>query len=448
MLVWRDIGFRKNETGHDPKIVGELANSYARRIGQLPNSGNPYDTSSIASSIIETYEKFLKATKTILRWDDVPKDKQRLDHEQFMRAMFLGYKKPFYSTTEEIDQETDRFSGKTLENDKGLSFYHSIECVVGFCENVSFSKEEAVVFLQELFGCKALYDPLYIKEMLNHPERLGFREKSREPEKLAQAISENYERLVSYNRNELPKIADEKAIAKEFFAQREREGAFLGKFVVHSIDTQASAKAWRTYEQFAALTSSKLASIAIYGLVPGGVLGGINPTEIYGTLDRADLMIMNWYPRFQGGVIIPTEFFAQQGFGCEFTGSMSVMIDGDRGTGRDIITKPNEEGILPYLSPSEFVVIVPTELQRATVDKITSLYHKLLRPPEEIATTLKRCIGYEPKLWKNFHYFNEWLQTTPEGNALLEERIGCPVSDLKLSDEIKANIRDGRLSIR
>ncbi len=159
-------------------------------------------------------------------------------------------------------------------------------------------------------------------------------------------------------------------------------------------------------------------------------------------------MIMNWYPQFQGSVIIPTEFLAQEGFGCEFTGSMSVMIDGDRGRGRDIIARPNKEGVLPYLSPHEFVVVIPTELQRATIDEITRLYHRLVRPPEEIVTTLKRCIGYEPSLWRNYHYFNEWLQTTPEGNALLEERIGRPVSDLKSSDEIKVNIKDGMFSVQ
>ncbi|MBI2112711.1 hypothetical protein HYT52_04210 [Candidatus Woesearchaeota archaeon] len=222
---------------------------------------------------------------------------------------------------------------------------------------------------------------------------------------------------------------------------------FPDKFIVHSVDTQASAKAWRTYEQFAAISSSKLASVVTYGLIPGGVLGGINPVELYGTLDRADLMVMNWYPQFQGGVIIPTVFFAKDGFGCEFTGSMSVMIDGDRGRGRDIIARPNEEGILPYLSPSEFVVVVPLELQRVTIDEITGLHHKLLRPSTEVASSLERCVGYDPSLWRNFHYFNEWLQTTPEGNALLEERIGRPVRDLKSSDEIKANIKDGRFSV-
>ncbi len=443
MLVWKDIGFKKNETGLDHERVSDLSHRYARRIGELSNTSNSYNADSIASNIIEVHKNFLEKTRTVLRWDDVPKDKQRLDHEQFMRAMFLGYKKSFGSTTEEIDQEISRLSGKTSEHDKGLSFYHSIESIVGFCENAGFSREEAVVFLQGLLVRKALYDPLYIREILNHPGRLGFEEKLAEPEKLARAIAENYEKSVSFDKNEVPKINDEEDIAKEFFARRKREGAFPDKFVVHSVDTQASAKSWRTYEQFAAITVAKLASVVTYGLVPGGVLGGINPVELYGTLNRADLMIMNWYPRFQGGVIVPVESFAQDGFGCDFAGSMSVMIDGDKGRGIDIIARPNEEGILPYLFPSEFVMVLPTELQRATVDKITDLHHRLVRPSGEIATTLERCISYDPNVWRNFHYFNEWLQTTPEGNVLLEERIGRPVSELRTSDEIKSNIRDG-----
>ena len=218
--------------------------------------------------------------------------------------------------------------------------------------------------------------------------------------------------------------------------KRKTEGLFPDKFIVHSVDTQGYAKAWRTYEQFAAITSSKLASVVTYGLVPGGVLGGINPTDLYGTLDRADLLILNWYPQFQGGVIIPTEFFAKDGFGCEITGSRSVMIDGDNGKGRDIIVRPNQEGILPHVSPSEFVVVVPLELQKATISEITSLHHKLRRSSPEVAATLERCVGYDPSLWGNFHYFNEWLQTTAEGNALLEDRIGHSISDFKKSDKI------------
>lgn len=124
------------------------------------------------------------------------------------------------------------------------------------------------------------------------------------------------------------------------------------------------------------------------------------------------------------------------------------MIDGDRGHGTDVIVRPNEDGILPYVSPSEFVVIVPTELQRAAGDEITNLHQRLLRQSLKITATLERCIGYDPNIWRDFHYFNEWLQTTPKGNTLLEEKIGRPVSGLKSSAEIKAHIKEGRFRIQ
>ena len=436
MLVWKDIGLKKNEAGNNHERVSYFANNYAQRIGQLPHSEDSYNISSVASSIIRTYDRFFEDTKIVLRWDDVPKTKRRVDFEQYMRAMFFGYTKPFNQTPEDIDKEIERSSGKTLEKDKGFSFYHSIECVVHFCENNRFNREKSVEFLGELLSGKALYDPLYVREMLNHPERLGFEAKPEKLVEFARAISANYERPVSYDEQKIFSIADEVTMAKDFFAQRKTEGLFPDKFIVHSVDTQGYAKAWRTYKKFAAITSSKLASVVTYGLVPGGVLGGINPTDIYGTLDRADLLILNWYPQFQGGVIIPTEFFAKDGFGCEITGSRSVMIDGDKGKGRDIIIRPNQEGILPHVSPSEFVVVVPLELQKATISEITSLHHKLRRSSPEVAATLERCIGYDPSLWENFHYFNEWLQTTAEGNALLEDRIGHSISDFKKSDKI------------
>ncbi len=34
MLVWKDIGFKKNETGRDHERVSDLSYSYARRIGR------------------------------------------------------------------------------------------------------------------------------------------------------------------------------------------------------------------------------------------------------------------------------------------------------------------------------------------------------------------------------------------------------------------------------
>ena len=199
MLVWKDIGLKKNEAGNNHERVSDFANNYAQRIGQLPHSEDPYDISSVVSSIIRTYERFFEDTKIVLRWDDVPKTKKRIDWEQYIRAMYYGYTKPFNQTPEDIDKEIERSSGKTLEKDKGFSFYHSIECVVHFCENNRFNREKAVEFLDELLNGKALYDPLYVREMLNHPERLGFEAKPEKLVEFARAISANYERPISYD---------------------------------------------------------------------------------------------------------------------------------------------------------------------------------------------------------------------------------------------------------
>ncbi len=388
----------------------------------------------------------------MLKWADVSREKHRLDWEQQMRAYFIGFKRPLFETIEQIDEQVDKLACVgTLEFDCGLSFYHSVETVVAFCENVGFSRDEAAVFLSELFDGNAIYNPLYIREMLNYPERLGFERNSLDVKNFALEVNRNYGDHGGYkdsgspeNVVKVPTLEGESDLASEFFAQRQKEGTFPKKLIVHSVDTQASRKAWRTYEQVARQTSTKLASVATYGLVPGGVLGGINPTTLFGTLDRADLCIINWYPQYQGAVLFPVERFVKDGFGCRFTGSRSVMIDGDRGGGTDIIVGQNEEGILPYMSPSDLIIVIPQELQRAVADEMIRLHRLLRRPRGELTKTLEMLVGYNPSLWKNFHYFNEWLQTTPGGNALLEERIGCPVSKLKSSDEIKANIKEGR----
>lgn len=328
-----------------------------------------------------------------------------------------------------------RWSGRTLTIDRGFAFFHSLDCVIDFCEKMAFSRQQVDIFLQELLDTPALNNPLYVREMLQYPERLD----ARTPQELVHAISENYKKNTSYARTELHEIPDEEHLASQFFRQRVNEGVFPGRFVVHSVDSQATVKSWRTYEQIAAVTALRLASVATYGLVAGGVVGGLNPTTLNSTLDRADLMILNWYPEYQGSIIIPIEYFIQEGFKWETRGSMSVMVDGERTEGIDIIVGPDEKGLLPHILPSQFVVIIPKQLQQATEDEISRLHYKLLRPSRELDSTVQRCLVYDPYLWKNYHYFNEWLQTTPEGNEILERIIGRSLSSLQTLDERRRN---------
>lgn len=443
MLLWKDIGITKSVENYDKKVQ-EFAEKYARRISQLQSGTKSFDGSSFIDSVIARYNHFCQETNFVLVWSDVPREKQRGDWEQQMRGFYYGYNKPFYMTVEQIDENLDTIGEiKKLEKDKSMSFFHSLETATTFAEEQKCTQDEAAKFLSVLLEGQVLYDPLYLRDILNHPERMNF--KGRENiEQFAAAISSNYREQRSVDSTmrygAIFRLDDEAMIAQQFFQTKPERVEFPKKFVIHTSDGQASEKIWRTYLQVAERTASKLASMITYGIVTGGVVGGIVPTITHGTIDRADLCMMNWYPQYQGAVLVPLDSFARPDFECHFMHSRSVMIDGERGTGIDIYIGPNEHGVLPYVNPSHFVTVISVELLDRVSDEIHRLGHLLKRPEEEMNATLNRCIGYDPSHWKNFHYFNEWLQSTPEGNSLLEEKLGRNLSKLKSVSEIKTRL--------
>jgi len=443
MLPWRDIGIKENVLDLDQEAQRH-AGAYAQRVSQLEAGVAEFDQAAFAAAIVAQYTTFFDETRTTLRWSDVSIEKHRFDLEQSMRALFLGYKKPFFMTQEQIDHDVDEIGrAGQMEFDKRFSFFHALAVAIEFAEGIHLARDETATFLDTLMEGRALHDPLYLREILSHPQRLDF-EGKRQIELFAQAIAANYRQQQCDDPREtnVRSMEDEATIARHFFETRPAKVTLPQKFVVHSVDGQAANKIWRTYEQVAERTASTLASIATYGIVSGGVVGGINPTTLMGTVDRADLCIINWYPEYQGAILAPLDAFAQPDYRCKFTHSMSVMVDGDKAHGTDIIVSQNSEGILPEVKPSGFVAIVPAALQERVSAEIYRLGHLLKRSDADVRDTLNRCIGYDPTRWKNIHYFNEWLQTTPEGTALLEERLGRKIADLPSMSEMRARPAD------
>jgi len=342
-----------------------------------------------------------------------------------MRAMEFGFQAPFNMTISEIDEELTSFGamGERTSN-RRFSFFHSLDVAISFAEQEHYTGAEIRELVEQLIEGKSFYDPLYLREILIN-QKGNLRGRS-----LAQAIAAPL--LLATNCiQSTTSLDDEEQVAAEFLRQRQKCLVLPQKLVVHAVDGQASEKIWRTYEQVKQRTSKTLASIATYGLVTGGVVGGILPTILHGTIDRADLMIMNWYPQYQGAVLCPLESFMLPGHQSEFTHSMSVMIDDEKCTGTDIFVGPAENK-LPYLEPSKFVVVAPTTLNVA--GEAGRLAYQLGRT---VDPTLNRCIFYNPALWGNFHCFNEWLQTTKQGNELLENKLGRKLAKMKTVDEIK-----------
>lgn len=418
MLVWHDIGIGTNDVpgeGREQKI----AQAILERV----------EASDLTLKVLEAFATFTKETSFTLCWNDVPLEKAHFDYEQFARAMYFGFQESSVMTIPKIDEELKlmRKMGE-LKHHRGFSFFHSLDVAVSLAEQESYSRTETGEFIEQLLLDKSLYDPLYLREMLNS-QRCGLRGRP-----LAKAIEAQPSPSMNHTLS-ATSINDERRIAAEFLAQRQKGIVLPQKLVVHSVDGQASEKTWRTYKQVQQRTANKLASIATYGLVTGGVVGGILPIIIHGTIDRADLVIMNWYPQYQGAILCPLDSFVQPGHQCKFTYSMSIMIDDQKGSGTDIFVGPAEKK-LPYIEPTKLVAVVPTTLD--TVRDLEGLAHLLKR-----SAALDRCIFYDPTLWGNFHHFNEWLQTTEQGTELLERKLERKLTDMKTVPEIKTNLKEG-----
>ncbi len=434
MLQWRDIGIKENAYDRDQEAQ-KLAGAAVQRIAKL-DTDDDINLVGVADDILAHYKTFSDETKVTLRWSDVPREKQRFDYEQSLRALFIGYRRRLEVSDSDLE-EMGR-AGQ-MEFGKRFSFFHSLDVAIAFAEAQHVAQKDALGFLSALMEGKAVYDPLYLMEVLNNPAWLSG---EREMKTIAAAIAAHRLTYRSIAYEPIAQLVDEASFAEHFFQTRPRKVVLPQKFVVHSVDGQAAQKFWRTYAQVVDRTAANLASIATYGIVSGGAVDGINPTTLMGTVDRADLCIINWYPEYQGAILVPLDAFAQSDYRCKFTHSMSVMVDGDKAHGTDIIVGPNDERILPEVKPSGFVAIVPAALQERVSAEIYRLGHLLKRPDDDVRATINRCIGYDPTHWRNIHYFNEWLQTTPDGTALLEGRLGRKVTDLPIVNDIKARLAD------
>lgn len=436
MILWKDIGI--TEFDDCEKKAKELAEHYAGRVAQFQSEdseGKGIDKSSFINNILNNYNDFFEKTKEVLIWSDVPQEKHRFDYERQQYTFFYGRHPLMGMSVEKIDKVLEQIGvvGK-LELDKKFAFFHSLESAVMFAEEQRFTQSEASVFLSALLESKSFYNPLYIREVLNHSERFGFKNKEG-VKQFAEEINVNYgKQKVDLEKNdiEIQSISNEAERAQQFFKTRAEKNKLHHKFVIHAIDGQVCNRTWRTYPQIAERTANTLASIAMYGIVAGGVRGGIVPTALFGSIDKADMRLFNWYPQYQGAVFVPLERFVQPNFQCKFVGN-------------DVVLGPNEEKVLPYIEPEKFITIIPKELSKDVSQGIKSIGDLLRKPEEEVKETLNRCLIYNPQHWKDFHYFNEWLQLTAEGNSLLEEKLGVKVVELRTVDDVNKKLDKGYL---
>ncbi len=293
---------------------------------------------------------------------DVSWEKKIRDAEDVMRHMFLGYKKKYYAEEEDIKDQV-------VTSHSEYAFIYALDLAI-----------QAGITVHNFVENSSSHNPLQIRE-----EIMGRSDTN------AQAL--RIEKRPDFKTGEMPH-----------------------KLVVYAVDRGAGKRAVMTYEQIAHAAASRITSIGRYGLVPGGIIGGNFHRTIFGSVDRADLCMLNYDSQHQAVVLCPVDRFAQAQY--MFKSSIAVMVDGDKARGLDIIVTSAEKENLPQISPENLVLVVPTTMN-------IECYHS-------------NIIYYDPAQWGNFHVFNEWLQTTPAGIDALEQALGRKMSEMKSVEEIRA----------
>ncbi len=313
--------------------------------------------SALVIKVQHHFREFLQATS--IRYDsrNVSDEKKKADAEDVMRHMFLGYKKEYMVSKE--DYVTD----KTVTVNGGYSFLYALDIAL-----------QAGWSIHNVLEGDTLYDPLVLRERIWGE---------------------------SAYKAEIIKVENTPACKSE--------GEMPHKLVVYAVDRGAGNRAVMTYKQIAALTAIRITSIGRHGIVPGGVVGGNFHQKIFGSVDRADLCMLNHDQQHQAAVLCPLERFAQADFSLKR--SIAVMVNGDKAKGTDIVVTSKEGGKLLSIAPQDLVLVVPTTMQ--------------------IEPNRSSIIMYDPVHWHDFHHFNEWLQTTSAGISVLEQALGRKIGDLK-----------------
>lgn len=312
-------------------------------------------SSEAVNSVLAKYEEFLSRTSITYDSKDVSEEKKRIDQEDVMRHMFLGYSAHY-------DQRDYSPVDHVTAFDSGFAFFYTLDLA--------------------LRSGKSLEEILKQDDFWALPKKEG--------------------------KTEIIKIENEEREASNF-----DYASLPEKIVIYSVDRGAGKRSTMTYEQIAKATQERLTSIGLHGIVPGGVVGGMFHRTIFGSLNRADLCIMNYDRNNQGAILVPLDRFIQSEMQCGFKSSIAVMVREEKQHGTDIIVTSKEGLELPYIAPHDLTIVAPNTMN----------------------VEGSKVIAYDPGLWNGFHKFNEWLQT--RGKDVLEYALGRKLSDMKSRREFK-----------
>ncbi len=222
MLSWRYLPLRTHQS--DEETIELIDKHLAPKISQLAPSSVCIDLDVLVAELKEKAAQFFAKTTVVDVWDHVPDDKKIRDWE-YMSAVihqrnnfdtYLGTdqeilnwangkigprskkesspsttKSDFAAFFDKLDEEREDLPMPPKTRDGGFAFIHALDTAVLFTEQEQYTQSQAASFLRKLLQGEAVYNALYLGEMLNHPERMEW-QRGNNPVELARRITQNY----------------------------------------------------------------------------------------------------------------------------------------------------------------------------------------------------------------------------------------------------------------
>lgn len=443
MQRFRDLGIRKG-TYPQKKFDELIAGNWGQKFSKLFARDNERATAVFRAA----HERFLNDTPKENPIEGLPPKHVKVHIELTLRSFGFG----FTQNIAEIVEEEYAHLADPLRNPSppcpnlDARMLYSAELVLSFlgtenciCHAGSrVSEEVKFQFFEFLINNGLLRDPLFLAYMLikygsnvqSGNDLIGF----------SQLLFDRYNATADKS-NWVPELPTcdshnpmrEKKLATEFLGS-ERPFDLGSRFVVYVVDGQVGPRMRMQPEEATAATARTLASIAIYGVVPGGIVGGnINYHLIHSSVDRADIDLLSVYPNFQAVVMVPIQTgILDSGFPHTARRNAKVWYNNDIGHAPELMVEPQvvtpELSWLPRIEPSKLVIVLPRGLDALFKKAVANLAGKLGIKN----MSLINVVSYDPDYWGNVHNFVEFLQISAEGQSRLQfslgERMPIPLS--------------------
>lgn len=422
MHRFRDLGIRK---GHSPgkKFDELMSGQWYQRFESFAQ-----DKEKTIALFRAAHERFLSAQPKLPQLERIPQAGVKAHIEFTLRSFAYGWKSDT-DLREIVEEEYVTLlerSRKPLPPETNLmaNTLYGADVVLGFLDSIKHASGKGkFLFFQEVATNGLFCDPLFLEFMLSRAESVEFDDDlARFSKQLSRRYSASVDQAsLTFQTTDANyyQPSSEEAVAKAF-EKIERPFDLGSRFVVYAVDGQIAPRMHMLPEEATATTAKSLASILIYGVVPGGLVGGaINHHEIHLGVDRADIDLLTIYPEFQAVVIAPIKRLVGSGFSYREISNTKVWYDCDRAVAKTFLLGP-ADGWLPYINPRDLVAIVPRKLERLLKEAIACLAEKLGLADSDLDRQQKQTILYDPAYWGNTHNFVEFLQLTDKGRQIID----------------------------